>query len=70
MQEQVFSTCELMPSSPVAESESRVAKNDFPFSGAKDRVQEQMGTTRAGRVGCDATWREGRDGKEHTPEMS
>ena len=40
--EQVFRTHELMPSSPVAESESRVARNFSPFAGAKDTIQEQM----------------------------
>ena len=34
--EQVFRTCELMPSSSVAESESRVEKNFSTFSGAND----------------------------------
>ena len=44
--EQVFRTSELMPSGPVAESESRVARNFSPFSGAKrHRIQEQWGTT-------------------------
>ena len=40
--EQVFRTRELMPSGPVAESESRVERT---FSGAKDRIQEQLGMT-------------------------
>ena len=39
--EQVFRTRELMQSGPVAESESRVARNSSTFSGAKDRNQEQ-----------------------------
>ena len=34
--EQVFRTRELMPSGPVAESESRVQRTFSPFSGAKD----------------------------------
>ena len=34
--EQVFRTRELMLSSPVAESECRVARNFSPFSGGKD----------------------------------
>ena len=34
-----------MPSGPVAESELRVARNFSTFSGAKDRIQEQLGTT-------------------------
>ena len=36
---------ELMLSDPVAESESRVERTFSTFSGAKDRVQEQLGTT-------------------------
>ena len=51
--EQVFKICELVPSGPLAESESRVARNFSPFSGAKDtefRIswlgQERMGTAR------------------------
>ena len=43
--EQVFRTRVLMPFGPVAESESRVERTFSTFSGAKDRVQEQLGTT-------------------------
>ena len=43
--EKIFRTSELMLSSPVAESESRVVRNFSTFSGAKDRIQEQLGTT-------------------------
>ena len=43
--EHVFRTHELMPSGPVAESELRVARNFSTFSGAKDRIQEQLGMT-------------------------
>ena len=39
-----------MPSSPIAESESRNARNFSTFSGEKDRVQEQLGATVYG--GC------------------
>ena len=34
--EQVFRTCELILSGPVAESELRVERNFFTFSGIKD----------------------------------
>ena len=43
--EQVFRTPEPIPSGPVAESELRVARNFSTFSGAKDRIQEQLGMT-------------------------
>ena len=39
--EHVFRALELMPSGPIAESESRVARNFSTFSGAKDRVQNK-----------------------------
>ena len=41
--EQVFRTRELMPSSPVAESESRVVKNFSPFSGEKKQNSGEVG---------------------------
>ena len=44
-EEQVFRTCELMPSCPVAEAELRVETNFSTFSGAKDKS--------SGAVGCD-----------------
>ena len=43
--EQVFRTHELMLFSPIAESELWVARNFSPFSGTKDRIQEQFGMT-------------------------
>ena len=46
--EQVFRTHEMMPSGPVAESESRAARNFSTCSGAKDRISEQLGTTGKG----------------------
>ena len=47
-----FRTRELMSSCPLAESESRVARNLSTFSGAKKKygVQEQLGMTGSG--GC------------------
>ena len=41
--EQVFRSRELMPSCPVAESESMVEIIFSPFLGAKVRVQEKLG---------------------------
>ena len=55
--EQVFRTCELMPSSPVAESELMVARNVSTFSGAKDIIQEQLGMS--GKGGYRVCEREG-----------
>ena len=46
--EHIFWTCEVMPSRPVAESESRVARNFCTFSGAKDVIQEPLDTTENG----------------------
>ena len=43
--ERVFITCELMPFGPVAESESRVARNLSIFSWKRHKVQEQLGAT-------------------------
>ena len=48
MQGQDFRTHELIPSGPVAESESRVERTFSNFTGAKDRVQEQLGVDREG----------------------
>ena len=44
--EQVFKTCDLMPSCPVAESELRLDRNFSTFSGAKGT--EQLGMTGKG----------------------
>ena len=41
-------THELMLSGPVAESDSRAARKFSTFSGAKDRIQEQLGITGKG----------------------
>ena len=51
--EQVFRTREPMSSGLVAESELTVARNFSTFSGAKDRVQEQLGMTGKG-VGTES----------------
>ena len=49
-EEQVFRIRQLMPSGPVAESESRVVRNYSTSTGEKDRIQEQLGMT--GKDGC------------------
>ena len=44
---QVFRTCDLL-SGPVVESKSSVSRNFSTFSGAKDRIQEQLVMTGKG----------------------
>ena len=50
--EQVFRTCELMPSNPVAKSESR---NDRNVSGAKD-TECRSSRIRLRRMGIESEW--------------
>ena len=55
-----------MPSGPVSESESRVARNFYPFSDAKDRTQEQLGTTGKNGYREGGVWFRSQDFKANT----
>ena len=57
--EQVFRTCELMPSGPVAASGSKVVRTFSTFSGAKKQSPGAIGCTWIGLVQRARDWEHG-----------